>query len=1378
MKRTNKMNVVVASSLSITMVFSSFSPMLENRVVAEDGSSIFELEAESSFEQGDESFDVYVLKKRLSLTAEADIDEDQMNETFDEELESLLKQWQERNMNEASGVYDQETAEGLRTYLDEEKGFIFVFGDRDEDLSGIYEKLSELGYDASEETDQDTIFFGDQLESAVESFQSDYDLESHGAVDQATRDKLTEEVNALEENEESEENETDETENVEITEVEEDGEINAESGLVLREEPTTDAEEMDILHNEQEVAIHGEGEDWFKVTVETEEEAELEGYVHQDYVAVDEESDSDSDEENEEDEDVNAFAQSSEDAAEPPYQEGDEAGEIAEMKQMLSELGFGDFSEEPSDHYDSEAKNIVTEFQAHFGLEADGLADQETLDRLEEEVNTKYQDRHKSDAFRDMKVKLEALDYANYSSYPSDVYGSNTAEVVERFQEAEGLPVTGIADSVTLELLDERFADLPEGAYTWTDETPPFTDGDKNNAIQAMKEDLTVLGFGNFPSAPSNRYGSVTSGVVAEFQEHFGLEADGVADQTTLDRLATELNTKYQDRNESDAFRDMKVKLEALDYAYYSSYPSDVYGSNTAEVVERFQEAEGLPVTGIADSVTLELLDERFADLPEDAYTWTDETPPFTDGDKNNAIQAMKEDLTVLGFGNFPSAPSNRYGSVTSGVVAEFQEHFGLEADGVADQTTLDRLATELNTKYQDRNESDAFRDMKVKLEALDYAYYSSYPSDVYGSNTAEVVERFQEAEGLPVTGIADSVTLELLDERFADLPEDAYTWTDETPPFTDGDKNNAIQAMKEDLTLLGFGNFPSDPSNRYGSVTSGVVSEFQEHFGLDADGVADEDTLARLEAEATTDYQDGNESSSFVRMKQALVTLGYWNISDPSPVYGPNTAAAVERFQAAEGLPESGVGDSVTLTLLDERLMEHFNEQLEVPYEYGDQGDDVLAMKLDLTAVGFGDFTSDSSIRFDSDTQDAIDEFQDYYGLPKTGEADDTTLEMLHEILNSEYQEGSSFSGVSVLKQHLEALGYGDFGIDPSDDYDEQTKNAVTEFQTDHGLVVNGIADPVTLNEIEDKADNVTQEYSYTFYNMTIDQMVNRQMDNRPKTDEGDDGWVDADEEQVRRYVDPEEFSSSTTQNDVYQFLILSEPSGESADQLNRSLVERGILDGTGEAFKEAAETYGINDVYLMSHAILETGHGKSGLSNGSIKVGEVNSNKYVIQEPSDEENNDYELYVLEREYNESEGQWFWNESERDDDYDISDLEMTTIHNVFGIDAVDHDPYPRGAVYAYENGWTTPEDAILGGAEFISSSYLERGQDTLYKMRWDPEYQEAFINDEVSEFRRKDQFQYATDIGWAYKQTKMIKELYDMMENPNIALDMPEYKD
>jgi beta-N-acetylglucosaminidase len=201
---------------------------------------------------------------------------------------------------------------------------------------------------------------------------------------------------------------------------------------------------------------------------------------------------------------------------------------------------------------------------------------------------------------------------------------------------------------------------------------------------------------------------------------------------------------------------------------------------------------------------------------------------------------------------------------------------------------------------------------------------------------------------------------------------------------------------------------------------------------------------------------------------------------------------------------------------------------------------------------------------------------------------------------------------------------------------------------------------------------------------------------------------WKKAKEEDVRYYLDPDNFSFGTPE--YYQFLKLSMPANLSAAEVNEKvLAGKGILDGKAQAFIDAANTFKVNEVYLISHALLETGNGGSTLANGVVYNG------------------------------------------------------VKVYNMYGYGARDACPLECGAQTAYDYGWFTPEEAIIGGAKLISQGYIYRDgfqQDTLYKMRWNPE----------------EAHQYATDIGWAYKQVNSIYNIYQLLDNYTLYFDKPYY--
>ncbi|NLJ18770.1 N-acetylglucosaminidase [Globicatella sulfidifaciens] len=207
-----------------------------------------------------------------------------------------------------------------------------------------------------------------------------------------------------------------------------------------------------------------------------------------------------------------------------------------------------------------------------------------------------------------------------------------------------------------------------------------------------------------------------------------------------------------------------------------------------------------------------------------------------------------------------------------------------------------------------------------------------------------------------------------------------------------------------------------------------------------------------------------------------------------------------------------------------------------------------------------------------------------------------------------------------------------------------------------------------------------------------------------------------------LTQYVDP-------SLQDPFQFLVLSEPAGATASVLNRHFSSSGVLNNKGSKFIEASRKHGVNEVYLVSHAILESNNGRSALATG-VEVGR-NSNGSPVLVNSTNKNK------------------------------LTDIK--TVYNMYGIGAIDSAPLEGGAKRAYNEGWTSVDLAIVEGAQFVSDSFFRRGQDTLYKMRWNP--------------ANPGSYQYATDIGWAAKQISRMKTIYDQIDNPSMMFDIPVYR-
>ncbi|MBK5240586.1 MAG: N-acetylglucosaminidase [Clostridium sp.] len=241
--------------------------------------------------------------------------------------------------------------------------------------------------------------------------------------------------------------------------------------------------------------------------------------------------------------------------------------------------------------------------------------------------------------------------------------------------------------------------------------------------------------------------------------------------------------------------------------------------------------------------------------------------------------------------------------------------------------------------------------------------------------------------------------------------------------------------------------------------------------------------------------------------------------------------------------------------------------------------------------------------------------------------------------------------------------------------------------------------------------------KYIYQQYDNTLSQISEIQSKVSPINSVANYS-LNASSKDIYEYLNPKNFEYH--EYAPYQFLKLNYIDGISEADLDNVLKGKGILDGQGKTFLDACELNDVNPAYIVAHALLETGNGNSALATG------------------------YEV----------------------DEVDGKPVELKKTYNMFGIGAYDKGANKFGSERAYKLGWFTPEEAIEGGIEFVSNDYINKStgkQNTLYKMRWNPEHPATH--------------QYATDIAWAYKQSSRIKDLMDKYTNVQLEFEIPQYK-
>lgn len=219
--------------------------------------------------------------------------------------------------------------------------------------------------------------------------------------------------------------------------------------------------------------------------------------------------------------------------------------------------------------------------------------------------------------------------------------------------------------------------------------------------------------------------------------------------------------------------------------------------------------------------------------------------------------------------------------------------------------------------------------------------------------------------------------------------------------------------------------------------------------------------------------------------------------------------------------------------------------------------------------------------------------------------------------------------------------------------------------------LIVLGITVVIVFSMISDQIffKHVKEQEKVENLKVTLHKAAKKQIDNytsQQTSDKKKENWRDASSTEIQSAMNSEALIDDDTQK--YQFLELDKYQGIDENRIKRMLLDNPTLLKHSDEFIQAAKRHHVNEVYLISHALLETGSAKSELSSG-VKI---DGKKY--------------------------------------------------YNFFGVGALDEDPVKTGGEYAKKHGWDTPEKAIDGGAQFIHKHFLShKDQNTLYSMRWNP---------------------------------------------------------
>lgn len=438
------------------------------------------------------------------------------------------------------------------------------------------------------------------------------------------------------------------------------------------------------------------------------------------------------------------------------------------------------------------------------------------------------------------------------------------------------------------------------------------------------------------------------------------------------------------------------------------------------------------------------------------------EAEPSAEEDEHARVKQAQELLIELRY--LAAGADGIYGPNTAIALRAFQKDFGLAADGVLNDATMQALQAKAEKKA----------DIKTLQQRLiDLGYLTGAADGIFGDHTKKAVQLFQSINGLEASGEVDAATRAAL---FADgaeaLPE----------PLNPGDCGERVEALQKRLIQFGFLGGAID--GQYGKKTSAAVKLFQEHLarqqayaGLDitANGKATPLTLMILTDPDYSSYigdiEAGGTGSEVQRVERRLISLGYMDKAEDKQFDDYAVETALE-FQRAAGIEQGVFGQAFFDALFSEKApeAEHF-----VPHLIA-EGDSGLAVREVEEALVLAGMTIKMPTGgYDAKLITAITRLHDYlkakdspdaslFIVPErlTVEAQDWITQKLQDVATDLDATTGNAEDIRRVQRRLHMLYYlSRIGIDGR--MGTKSVDALKRFQEVNGLPATGEADATT---------------------------------------------------------------------------------------------------------------------------------------------------------------------------------------------------------------------------------------------------------------------------------------------------------------------------
>lgn len=488
---------------------------------------------------------------------------------------------------------------------------------------------------------------------------------------------------------------------------------------------------------------------------------------------------------------------------------GSRGEEVIEVQERLIELGY--LSGAADGQYGEQTSIAITLFQRTNGLGETGTVNPATYRKL-----------FSDDVVQDdtMLAQQRLIELGFLEGYADGIWGERSAAALMLFQAANDLAQTGELDAATQSAL--------------------FSEAARRNDLLDAERMLISLGY--LAGTADGVADSDTSAALTRFQQLHGLTASGEADEATLTTLsaAGDAYAKLQYGSSGDAVSALQQRL--IDLGFLNDSADGNFGKNTAAAVSSFQEhltAQG-NITA-ADGIATPLVQEYLYSTNYSTYVQTLQT-----GDEGSEVLRLENRLVSLGYMDVTA--DTVFDAYTAQAISAFQLREALTESSTADKPTIDKLFSgdaQIADTYVEHTISlgDSGKAVQAAQEILlRYGMYTGFADGKYSEQFAAAVERFhgyliavgsEHADDFSTSDSLSIAAQQLL--KSAEL----CSVTGSIDSASDDARIRQLQRRLVSLFYLA----ETDVDGGYGDKTKSAVSAFQEKNGLNATGIADEDT-------------------------------------------------------------------------------------------------------------------------------------------------------------------------------------------------------------------------------------------------------------------------------------------------------------------------------------------------------------------------------------------------------------------------------------------------------------------------------------------------------------------------------------------------------